>query len=858
MPKKDRELERAIPTHRQWETRSLVPLSGGLVPGVNGSLWMYRSVPMAPIVDARSEDDAARAGFGLYAAFQGLEQLAVPGMNRKVSKESYREFHALLLNVPTYFEAADGMPTTSYLNREFRNEMVMRREMLFGVKLRPSALRRKRGWKAAARDAVDSFIHTAMYGGSPMSDYDADIDEIDGVLARAGFTVPSKATLRWADSWWSHGRAKGVPVLPHDDHQHFTTSMAAKHHIEQHLDLDFCDAWPDEDIPGEYSISFAAANDFQLGYTSISDPATRWGVELLDAGARVVSIRGVVEPSKVTRGQLRSQKSRIQSDMEESWEKNKTPRAEQEKQQQELTELEAMYARGEAPPTLHDCSVIIGFDGRGIDMSKIAPRALELNPLIDLQSPAWYETMLCSDVRANPLIQEFPSTVVTAAGLTNISKVGDATGALLGFTERDSQPVYISSSAASAGDSFPLMSVFGSTGSGKSLVLQWLAHQWGLSKVPQVIVDPKQTSDFTDAVKASSGTVFSLDEFVNTDGPLDPIRYSVDAATGVQIAADMIAQVRPISSVDMDKYETPIASAIRYGVERGATATGQALIMAAEAGVIPREVVQQIVDFAETYPMFRATFGLQGGQSTVKMSDGITLFKVGKARFELPPPGLSDIRFATPNVRASVNVMRQIVRASIVSLSGRGGVLHIDEEWAYEKAAPDELEQLGRLARSMNVLVCIYTQSPKGPLSLGLGGFISRGVIGHVKAEGDDVSQADAALRLFGATNPDLLGRVVAPEKTAGAHSWNSLKALWDYHKDGTRTLVRPAVFFHADLNGNLAPVTVRIPDSFFQLATTNPLDMQRRALTRARTVEASPRSASNWTPPPGTSSTAS
>lgn len=816
-------LPQEIPTSPQWETKSLVPLADGRVPGTDGSLWLYRSVPMVSITDAKTMEQMVAGGHALNRAFEELAKMATAGINRTMSAASYRQYHLLLLNVPAIYEAPKHSPIRSYLNREFRNMLVQRRECLFGVKLNPNTI--KDGWKSF----VESAMYTLMYTGTMLSDYDRDTEEVAGALARAGFTLPSASTLRWADSWWNHGRAKSVPVLPHDDHMHFMVEPSAKHTIEDQYDLKSCRDWPEEGIPGEFALSFAAVNDIELDMVPVDQQIVRWAPELLDAGARVISIRGMVEPQKVTRNQLRSQKSKIASDMEEAFEANKTPRDEQTQQRDKLHMLEGLYARGEAPATLHRTSIIVGFDGVQQDLRKLAPYAVDLNPLTDLQGPAWMETMLASNVRANPLLQDLPCTTIAYAGLQNLSRVGDSDGALLGFTEHDRQPVYVSPTAASAEDTYPLFLFAAGSGSGKSATLQWLAHQWGLAKVPQVIIDPKQESDFSASTLASGGTVASFDDFIHQDGPLDPIRFSPDKAVGVQLASDMIARVRPLGTADMDQFETPIANALRYGVEQGAEASGQALQIAAAHGVIDPEVVDTIIGFARTYPMFRATFGLEAGASPVVASQGISLFKVGKTRFEYPAQSAGDIRYETPGARTSVNLLRQIVRAAVVNLTGRGGVLHIDEEWIYEKSAPDELETLGRLARSQGVLVCMYTQTPKGPLELGLGGFISRTMIGHIRAEAADRSQAAAALSLAGSDSPYLLERIVAPERDGGAHNWGSLKALWEKHPDGSRSLLRPAVWLHSDLHGNLAPVEVRIPESMFALISTNPADVAAR-----------------------------
>ncbi|WP_017794074.1 hypothetical protein [Leucobacter salsicius] len=46
------------------------------------------------------------------------------------------------------------------------------------------------------------------------------------------------------------------------------------------------------------------------------------------------------------------------------------------------------------------------------------------------------------------------------------------------------------------------------------------------------------------------------------------------------------------------------------------------------------------------------------------------------------------------------------------------------------------------------------------------------------------------------------------------------------YLDAGKSKFIHPAVGFRSNLDGYLAPVVVKIPDSFFRLASTNPDDI--------------------------------
>lgn len=672
---------------------------------------------------------------------------------------------------------------------------------------------------------MESAAETLAFGGTPASDFDRDFAEVDACLSRAGLGIPSLNDFMLANAWWNHGGPAGTPTLPHSEHLHYFRKASAVRDAER-FGLESCEKWPA--IPDQMAITFGSVEDFDLRYLPVEDTFSRWVPPLLDAGTRLVSIRGLVEPSRVTRFELRAQKRRYSNDIAEAAEKGKMDRAEREAREGELKSLEDSYARDEASATLVDTSIIVGVNGVIDDLSKVSPNSVVMNPMANRQPQAWHETMICSGIRANPHLHDLPTTTIAYSGIANLSVVGDRDGALLGFTERDRQPVYISPTAASAGDASPIMLAAAATGAGKSLVLLWLSHPWAMLKRPVVIIDPKTQSDHSAVVEMSGGQVASLDDFVRSDGALDPLRFSPNPDVGVQLAASMLSTVDPWGPYLRRQYETDIANAIRHGVNRGATATGEALNVALHDGIISEEIVRPVFKMAESYPMFRATFGIRPGTKPLSVAEGITLFQVGQSSFQLPPRSenfvLSD---AEPMVRTSINAIRMMVRGSMMALTGRGGVLNIDEAWVVEKSSPDELEAIGRLARSQDVLPILYTQTPSGPIRLGLKGYMSRSMIGHIS----DEDEARAGLDLFGASSPDLLRRVMAPEFTAGSTeqgglNWESLKAL---RNPTTGAYARGSVFYHVDLRGRIAPVEILLPPEFLRLASTTPAEVRKR-----------------------------
>ncbi len=298
------------------------------------------------------------------------------------------------------------------------------------------------GW----RGAVDSAVETLVSGTVPLSDFDADYADVDQALTRAGLATPTEEDFRLATAWWNDGAFADTPTLPHADHLHVFTSVSAAHAADQAGPAD-CSDWPE--IPGQHAVTFAAVERFDLGDTPATTGKARWVDALVTAGALAVSIRGLVEPARITRAELRRRRRQYLQDVTERYQAGKMSDGRQEETLADLEAIENAYAQG-GPPTLVDATVLAALNGRFDDVAEVARgSAVELNAMPYRQEAAFAETWLCSPVRAVPHLHDLPSHTIAYSGLPSLSTVGDGDGALLGFTEKDRQPAYLSPTAAS-------------------------------------------------------------------------------------------------------------------------------------------------------------------------------------------------------------------------------------------------------------------------------------------------------------------------------------------------------------------------------------------------------------------------
>lgn len=822
----------SIPKNPVFESRARKPKKDGRISGTDGSVWLFRTVPLGSIRDAKTTAEALNISGPLAQAYKELAGLVTTrGINRSLARKKYREFHLILTNYPKWYEAPKTNPIRGELNRYFADLQVLDRRVMLGVRLVPTT------GDGSFRGFIDSVDQTLFHGGVLDTDYDKDFHQVSAAMDRAGLGIPTTADWTSIDGWWNNGDPRPVAELRHSDHMHFFSRRAAWESAEDDGLLD-CSPWAD--LPDHRAITFASLAEFDLGYTPVSDSKTWWASELVNLGARVISARGFVEPPHVTRQELKNQRRRMRADLEEGYQKGKD-QARREEREAEVNSIEAQYDinKNDMPPTIIDLSVIVGLAGMYDDEESIRVSAGELFIMSNRQVDAWHETMICSPIRRNPHLHDVPATSLAYAGFSNLTRVGDEDGAFLGLTA-DKQPVYLSPVAASAGDAAPLILVGAATGSGKTVLAEWIASQHGKMGVPTVFIDPKEHDKNDPGLSAAfqdvpGFTVRSFDDFITSDGGLDPLTLYPTPEEGIPLASDMLFTVNPWGNDDRRKYEAEIANAIRFGVSRGAKVTGQALAIAFQHNQVSREAIEPVFKVAQTFPMFRATFGMNPPKegSTLASSNSITLFERGSATLTLPPQGRQIApEDMSSSMRQTVNLLRMLLRGSLIALRGRGGVLHMDEAWVLERATPDELNEAGRLARSLNVLPIFYTQTPTGPLKLGLKGYFSRGLIGHIS----DTDEAAAALELFGAQRPETHARVIAPETLSGDQgaNFNSLKALWSRNPEtGKRRLIRGAEFMYGDLKQRFAATTVILPEEFLKLASTTPEDVAARRRER-------------------------
>ncbi|XBH22997.1 ATP-binding protein [Jonesiaceae bacterium BS-20] len=803
----------------------------GLIQDVNGGVWLCRAVPMSPVADAKSVQEMADAAEPYFAALQELADMAKPTGNRRgLSKASYRETKAFVVNLPQWWVPPVEHPLAGYLASGFPgNRETRARALILTVKLKDTV-----GGGGGINAIIDSVVQTFNEDTLPITDFKKDAELVAEAMSRAGLRLPTDDEFRWTQAWWNNGAAPDVYLMPRPDCVHVFPSaadaQAAARALNEGRDLS----------PNTPTITMAAVSDLDLQYIPGESSKAWWVTQLVDQDALMVTISAKVEPSVVTRHELRRQHRRNEEDIVERKNQQRAERTEQTDHAALLAQVEASYAGPVgAPATLTDVSIVVGFNGYVKDLAALSiGMTATLSPLFERQRAVMAETMLGSNVRVNWHLTEFPIQVAAYSGAPNLATVGDKvspTTLLMGFSERDKQPCWFDPMAAHDMDTLPITVFAGATGSGKTVFGLWLLDQLARTNRPSVLIDPKPESDHSAAVLATGGQVYSLDSLETSDGAFDPLRFSRTAADGIAIAASMLQSINPWGKRG-DDLAVDVISALNFGVQRGATCTGQALQIALAEGAASAELVDPVFKLLDAMPLFRACFGVSPQAAPLRMFNGITLIKVGTADLELPSPGTPP-REATLTQRVSLALIRMMVFGSATALSGRDGVVALDEGWIFLGAGPAEVERLGRLARSMRISPMIFTQRVTDALNAGLRGYIARGVILPI----EDEEEARAACELFKVDpTPERMARITAPATLGAAGggvapNFNSMRALVD---PDTREVLRGTIGLVSDLSKRCIPVEIALPQQFLALASTNKADMEARDAARAKAEE--------------------
>lgn len=833
-------------------------------------VWLYGRIPWsAALLDGA--DDTRRQGtaYQLNAFFDGLARLvSASGLKyRYMLSSSYREFHILASAMPIPFQVPASQrdePLGRWQAENYGKLRIQKQFAVIGVPLLTGGgtnHRRTDNWLSRGMKAFDNLSFSIANGMAPFDSFLTDAETIEQIMLSAGiepFTRMDEADradlVEEMKSWWvSRAHASALPILAENDHIHLfpdsETCRLAKRKYDKGLE---CDEW---DIPGEYPASVCFARSSAFARSRITDPSNLWVAKLLEvanaggANAVGVSIRGKVEPGEVTADQIRRNSQTINESVNERWRKGREAPGEMQDIKERLDWKKSIYMHPNMPPTLYELSVAVlaaGNAQQALDSLSVVPGLEFTNLNTSSEQLLGFKSMqACSPIRMTPYELQWSSNCVAGAGISSFAKAGDRKGALLGMTEANRQPVYLSTTTVQDENTVPFFVIVGKPGSGKSMALVSLMLQWAKvidrnnhGQTAVVLINPKEGHDFEEEVLKQGGHLILLDSDVS-NGQLDVFNILPNKEEAKEMAAIMLSNILHPEGDDSDM-EIAITSMLNYGITHGANCCGVAIDLANKAyrentdharlpDNTPKvwETIHRIVHDNQS---MRLIFGTDQNVKPLKVSQGITLINAG-SRSLVPTADAGN----TFSGRIQQWVLRLTVLGAGAAVRGRDGMVGLDEAWVAVdggKGTGATLKHWERMARSQRFTPVLASQKVQEFIDAGLAGGISRGLLlslDNPDESNGTVSQAKAALRLMSVDDRDgtILSRMpLAPVKDNGQPNWASLQALKD---PDTGKVIRGSIGYFKDGSNLPVPIEVCIAPDVLENISTNALDKLRR-----------------------------
>lgn len=814
----------------------------GLLVSTGQDVLLYRQLPLAPVRHARvaswrdSECAAPLMGVG-----RDLANLRGGRIRRRTLQRSgYRSIHLFAFRRPGTYEPDAANPNAARLREEFAGVSVPEHTVLLGVPLRPSA--RRSSLRAAIRDVADTLIE----GGATMIDYLADYERIDTIMRRHGLEIPSASVITAAQGWWNDGGWPETIDLPHGDHLHvfniFSAAQAASRALERGVD---CMDWA-RSLAGHKVLTLTSLDEVDSGWNVDStDDVAAWASRLLHGGAVAVSIRGSIEPADITRNEMRRHRRQYEGDIAKAAELGKMDKAEADAAADDLAAAERAYGTDKAqgassvPPTLTQARISVAMDGQWVDPTTLGKDlGVSLVPRMGRQDFLRDEMSLCSWVRENPYLKDWPMQMIAAAGAADVAVVGDgpASPSIWGFTQDDHQPVGFEPTRASDADSATMWLVAGASGSGKTQLLLRHAEQLARAGRDVVTIAPKPMADAAPIVDtAPNARLVDLSDLISADGVLDPLRYNDHLESAVAQSTSNLLAVNPWGTLEArGLVEVDLMDGLHWAAERGARSTGRALSMAAEAGVVDGTVVDPVFRLARSSPQFRAFVAMEDEGPSLSGFRGWSHIQVGAMNLDLPNQVTVEQGAANVTQRVALTLVRALVTSCVFALRERGGTIELDEAWVFLLSGPDELDRNGRLAREFSVDIGLFNQKVSEATRSGLSGYFVRGAVLPFR----DVDEAQAALELFDpklATAERIEALTAKQTRGSGLGAKPNPDSMWHLTDPVTGEVLRGSVAYVVDFDDRVVPTEIVLPAKFRDRATTNAAVLRER---RARARE--------------------
>lgn len=637
--------------------------------------------------------------------------------------------------------------------------------------------------------------------------YHADIERVEKILFRQGFRDPSAKEMSVMQSWHENIPGDGMSsVINYPHYLEVENETGENVFWEMRATTGWQAPMPDEPW-------FALANS-------------------LNEHAWVISARGELERAEATRARVKSQRRKMSETLRQTDESGDFERPEDEQLAVDMEMVGEHYSLNTEEPSIARFSMIFGrrrfpdpddpSRWEGVNERSYADDLresyrVETEGMNRRQLAAANEVYPCAHIKIGsrrPHMHHVSLALLSEAGMTSMSDLGDKEGAHMGYALPDGTEVRFDFRAASSSDKPPFMLIAGQPGSGKTVVSQALIHQASLDGVNSIFINPKGADSLLPLLDITGGHHVVIGE--DNPGTLDPFKFATTQEAAINIARGFLDLVIP----DMDQH---VMAQIQEGLR---TAKNPSCFMEAIDNISSADHREMLYQLRRSSPIIALCMAEEGGEFMLggkkisEISDGLLLVEFS-SDIQLPtaPTKVKDMEWAHRTGVAAVSLLMQSATQMIVKArrgqkeGGRGSFLVIDEAWlmlSSKVLAQSFMESLGRLGRSLDVTAILATQRVSDVVDAELTEYLSRVMLMKL------TSQREQTIGL------ELLGLEDTPEHREMLASSGSERIV-DRRTGAVKRI--PPIALMRDLKDRVGAVSCEFTEEMLDMYSTNPED---------------------------------
>ncbi|WP_336775149.1 ATP-binding protein [Paenibacillus sp. MMO-58] len=340
---------------------------------------------------------------------------------------------------------------------------------------------------------------------------------------------------------------------------------------------------------------------------------------------------------------------------------------------------------------------------------------------IHVELPAGDQWLLFNDfIPGSPryvsdYIQRIPPETLAASMVGATQELGDGVGYYIGTTGSLQRPVYVDLRHASQINRSPSISLHGTLGGGKSVLLNLLGYQNAITGGKTLIFDPKaERSHWPDALPELDGQiqVATLSAAEEDVGKLDPFLMLENIEDAKEASMDILSYLASVKTNSIE-YSYISQSVVQVAAEPRPYLT-KCIDVLAEMGKTrpPAAVVAEVLSSFQKLSFAKLLFG-NGEQKTINMDYAVNILQVQNLKMPAMEKSPENYSLAEKMSIATMYSIGRFMDKFVYYDRAIFTLAEMDEAWAFlrQQIGKEMADRVIRTGRSLNGGLAVASQN---------------------------------------------------------------------------------------------------------------------------------------------------